>query len=300
MSTIVPSCLFPSLCKFEGLPVSPEEILLARQARRTEIVGDRRCLVCWLEQNAPLRRTRTARESARPFVRRNSIRTRDSDRVASATRRTPTPSEAGLPLVSASIARHRGDGRAAEPAELPLPASRHPMPLRRCRSYSAVSTEEMSTSLSGRFRVGFALSTRYSVDVATGSCCSAESAPGPFHHGIRRRGGTIFRAALTSVGRQVQADMRTAPHPSSRKGHHSTARWGSIFLLLDLILHGFHAAAAACSRVQRNSVPWVHMRCIITANRRARATIAFFIPRRLAICIAQALSQDHFFDRSML
>ena len=32
----------------------------------------------------------------------------------------------------------------------------------------------------------------------------------------------------------------------------------------------------------------------------ARATIAFFIPRRLAICIAQALSHDHFFERSML
>jgi len=32
---------------------------------------------------------------------------------------------------------------------------------------------------------------------------------------------------------------------------------------------------------------------MITANRRARATIAFFIPRRLAIFIAQALSQDH-------
>jgi hypothetical protein len=30
---------------------------------------------------------------------------------------------------------------------------------------------------------------------------------------------------------------------------------------------------------------------MITANRRARATIAFFIPRRLAICIAQALGQ---------
>ena len=29
------------------------------------------------------------------------------------------------------------------------------------------------------------------------------------------------------------------------------------------------------------------------------ATIAFFIPRRLAICIAQALSQDHFLERSM-
>jgi hypothetical protein len=33
---------------------------------------------------------------------------------------------------------------------------------------------------------------------------------------------------------------------------------------------------------------------MITANRRAKATVAFFIPRRLAICIDQALSQDHF------
>jgi len=32
---------------------------------------------------------------------------------------------------------------------------------------------------------------------------------GPFHHGIRGRGGTIFRAALPSDERQVQADMRT-------------------------------------------------------------------------------------------
>src|ERR1700675_340579 len=91
-----------------------------------------------------------------------------------------------------------------------------------------------------------------------------------------------------------------SPHPSSRKGHLSTARWSSGFLLSGLILNGFHAAAAACSRVHRNSVPSTQMRCMITANRRARATIAFFIPRRLAICMAQALSQDHFFERSML
>ena len=88
-----------------------------------------------------------------------------------------------------------------------------------------------------------------------------------------------------------------SPHPSSREGHHSTARWSSSFLLSYLILHGSHAAAA--SRVQRNSVPSTHMRCMITASRRASATIAFFIPRRLAICIAQALSQDHFFERIM-
>ena len=91
-----------------------------------------------------------------------------------------------------------------------------------------------------------------------------------------------------------------SPHPSSREGHLSTARWSSSFLLSDVIRHGFHAAVAACSRVQRNSVPSTQMRCMITANRRARATIAFLMPRRLAICIAQALSQDHFFERSML
>jgi hypothetical protein len=91
-----------------------------------------------------------------------------------------------------------------------------------------------------------------------------------------------------------------SPHPSSREGHLSTAGWSSSVLLLDLTLHGCHAAAAACSRVQRNSVPSTHMRCMITASRRASATIAFFIPRRLAICIAQALSHDHFLERIML
>src|SRR5664280_1320537 len=89
-----------------------------------------------------------------------------------------------------------------------------------------------------------------------------------------------------------------SPHPSSREGHLSTAWWNSSVLLLRLIQCASHAAAT--SRVQRNSVPSTHMLCMITANRRARATIAFFIPRRLAICIAQALSQDHFFECRML
>ena len=39
-------------------------------------------------------------------------------------------------------------------------------------------------------------------------------------------------------------------------------------------------------------MPSTQIRCMITANRRASATIAFFIPRCLAIFIAQALSQD--------
>src|SRR6187455_3052866 len=43
----------------------------------------------------------------------------------------------------------------------------------------------------------------------TGSCFSPESAPRPFHHGIRGRGGTIFWSALPSNERQVQADIRS-------------------------------------------------------------------------------------------
>ena len=43
----------------------------------------------------------------------------------------------------------------------------------------------------------------------TGSRFSSDSAPRPFLHGIRRRSGTIFRAALPSLRWQVQADKRS-------------------------------------------------------------------------------------------
>jgi hypothetical protein len=89
-----------------------------------------------------------------------------------------------------------------------------------------------------------------------------------------------------------------SPHPSSREGHHATTGWSSSFLLSHLILYSSHAVATSWG--QRNSVPSTQMRCMITAKRRARATIAFFIPRRLAICIAQALSQDHLVERTSM
>ena len=103
-------------------------------------------------------------------------------------------------------------------------------------------------------------------------------------------------AVLQTVG---PSGHTNSPHPSSREGHHSTAPWNSIVLLSYLTLWGSHVAAT--SRVQRKSVPSTQMRCMITANRRARATIAFFIPRCLATLIAQAFSQDHFAEwNSML
>src|SRR6266513_2231994 len=91
----------------------------------------------------------------------------------------------------------------------------------------------------------FRLSTTTVSMSLAGSCFSSESAPRPFHHGIRGRGGTIFRAALPSIERQVQADMRThLIHRPARDIFHRSV--DSSFLLSGLILNGFHAAAAAC------------------------------------------------------
>jgi len=144
----------------------------------------------------------------------------------------------------------------------------------------------------------FQATHRCSVDVAHGlallSGIGTEAVPS---WDPRARRNNLYRG-LTVRRTAGPSGHANSPHPSSREGHHSTTRWSSSFLLLPLILFGSHAAAV--SLVHRNSVPSIHMRCRITANRRASATIAFFIPRRLAICIAQALSHDHFFERIML
>src|SRR5450759_5834986 len=55
----------------------------------------------------------------------------------------------------------------------------------------------------------FRLSTTAVSMSLTGSRFSSESAPGPFHHGSRERGGTIYWAALPSDDRRVQATKRT-------------------------------------------------------------------------------------------
>src|SRR6266850_1875378 len=58
----------------------------------------------------------------------------------------------------------------------------------------------MSASLIGRLgSSAFRLSTTIAVSMSlTGSCFSSESAPKPFHYGIRRRGGTILWAAFSN------------------------------------------------------------------------------------------------------
>ena len=57
----------------------------------------------------------------------------------------------------------------------------------------------MSASLIGRFgSSAFRLSTAAVSMSLAGSCFSPESAPGPFHHGVRERGGPIYWTALPS------------------------------------------------------------------------------------------------------
>jgi hypothetical protein len=57
----------------------------------------------------------------------------------------------------------------------------------------------MSASLIGHLgSSAFRPSTTIVSMSLAGSCFSSESAPRPFHHGIRRQGGTIFGAALPS------------------------------------------------------------------------------------------------------
>ena len=177
------------------------------------------------------------------------------------------------------------------------------MPFTAVHESAAVRLERcaMSASLIGRgSQAFFRLSTTTVSMSLTGSRFSSELALRalPSWDPRTRRNNLLGGLAVKrTVGPSGHAN---SPHPSSRKGHLSTARWNSGFLLSDLIFHGCHAAAVACSRAQRNSVPSTQMRCMMTASRRASATIAFFIPQRLAICMAQALSQDHFLERIIL
>jgi hypothetical protein len=97
-----------------------------------------------------------------------------------------------------------------------------------------------------------------------------------------------------AVGRSKQTcELTSSIVPRGTPFH----RLVELEFLLALILLSAHAVT---SLVHLNSVPSTQMRCMITAKRRASATIARFRPRRLAICIAQALSHDHRVERTSM
>ena len=132
------------------------------------------------------------------------------------------------------------------------------------------------------------------VDVARGLVLLFGIGTGAFPSWDSRTRRNNLLVGLAVEERRVQADIRT--HLIHRPARDIFPPLGGALVFS----YRVHAAAVACSLVQQNSVPSTHMRCMITASRRAKATIAFFIPRRLAICMAHALSQDHFFECIML
>src|SRR3974390_744124 len=151
----------------------------------------------------------------------------------------------------------------------------------------------MSASLIGRFgSSAFKLSTTSVVGVAHGLALlfgiGTEALP-LWDPRLRR---TKLRGALPEA---EPSGHPISPHPSSREGHHPTM-WWSLWSFLSRLVAYYHGAPASC-RLQQKSVPPLQMRCMTPANARASATIAFFTPRRVAICIAQLFSQDHFVAR---
>ena len=131
----------------------------------------------------------------------------------------------------------------------------------------------------------------------TGSRFSSDSAPSPSIMGFEDEVEQSFgRPCRQCEGRFKRTnDLTSSIVPRGTSFHRGVEL---DFLPLHLILH--RSQTAATSLVHRNAVPSTQMRCMITASRRASATIAFFILRCLAIFIAQALSQDHFAERASM
>src|SRR5262249_17016149 len=112
-----------------------------------------------------------------------------------------------------------------------------------------------------------------------------------------RMGWSNLMGGLAGSGRQVQADMRT--HLIHRPARDTIPP--PVELERPPIAIGLEQLSCRCCIPgPAEFSPSTQMRCRITANRRASATMALFMPRRLAICIAQALSQDHLVERTSM
>src|SRR5262249_24409748 len=61
--------------------------------------------------------------------------------------------------------------------------------------------------------------------VSTGSRFSSDSAPRPFHHGDSKTRWNNLSGGLAVNMTAGPSGQTISPHPSSREGHHSTARW---------------------------------------------------------------------------
>ena len=79
----------------------------------------------------------------------------------------------------------------------------------------------------------FRLSTTTVSMSLTGSCFSSESAPGALPSWVSKTRWNNLSGDLAVNVTAGSSGRTNSPHPSSREGHHSTARWSSSVLLLD-------------------------------------------------------------------
>src|SRR5215475_13057070 len=102
-------------------------------------------------------------------------------------------------------------------------------------------------------------------------------------------GGSMLQAqSLRLRARKKSGDLTTAIVPAG------TSFPAVLREPFDLVIARY---AATSFFDQLNSVPSIHMRCRMTANLRATATLAFRSPFRLASLIPPAFSADHFGTR---
>src|SRR5205823_7022613 len=131
---------------------------------------------------------------------------------------------------------------------------------------------------------------RCDVDLSLRVLASLRNRPHrPFHDGIRRTKWNYLQGVLCAHEAQGTAHAPNSLRPSSREGQLSASTRNRKLLLL---VRSSIPELSALSRLHfpcpAESVPLTQMRCRMTASRRAKATIAFCIPRRAATFIAHA------------
>jgi hypothetical protein len=119
----------------------------------------------------------------------------------------------------------------------------------------------------------------------------------PFHDGVRRtKWNNLGRVLWQPCGVRDKRRIRT--HFIHRPARDRFPLWRGSGCAPHRAVGDAGVGQVACaSRVQRNSVPSVQMRCRTTARRRASAITALRPPRRRATFIAQAFSHDHLITR---
>src|SRR5882757_3209525 len=154
----------------------------------------------------------------------------------------------------------------------------------------------MSASLIGRLgSSAFRLSTTTVSMLLAGSCFSSESAPRPFQYGIRRRGGTIFRAALPSVdGRTKQTCELTSSIVPRGTSFHGLVEFECSPIAFGYLRPSCYCGLSGPPELGAVNPDAVHDHGQPTRQRHDR------LPRCLAIFMAQALSHDHFAKRTSM